>query len=255
MYTVKVIHMNKFKNAAIKTLQKYNKPLHYKEITELAIEDGLLETEGATPEASMNAQISVEIKNDAENSRFLRVSPGTYSLNPKFSHKEIDKEIEQEEEEEEQQEDIRIESGFVGKGGEHLVCSELLFRGFNASIMSVDVGVDIVATKENSLYGVQVKTSNLNKYNTYVFDVRKVSFERHNFGNIFYIFVLKESKNTNFLILPYSEMEKKVYEKAIKEVGHGKRYRVNIKIRDENVYLGTLDHEMNYYLNNWEVIK
>jgi hypothetical protein len=247
--------MNKFKNVAIKILQNSNGPLHYKEITEKALEEGLLETEGATPEASMNAQISVEIKTEGDNSRFIRTTPGTYTLNPKFTPEEIHKEVEKDEEEEEQQEEIKIESGFVGKGGEHLVCSELLFKGYNASIMSVDVGVDIVATKDNSLYGVQVKTSNLNGYATYVFDVRKVSFQRHSFGNIFYIFVLKDSDTTNYLILPFSEMEKKVHEGAIREVGHGKRYRVNIKIRDTNVYIGTMEHQMNYYLNNWGVIK
>ena len=63
-------------------------------------------------------------------------------------------------------------SGFTGKAGEHLVCSELFFRGFNASIMSVDVGMDIVAVKENQLFGIQVKISNLNSFDTYVFDIR-----------------------------------------------------------------------------------
>ncbi len=56
------------------------------------------------------------------------------------------------------------------------MCSEMLFRGFNASIMSVDTGLDIIATKDNKLFGVQVKTSNLNKYNTYVSTVRKGFF-------------------------------------------------------------------------------
>lgn len=247
--------MNKFKNAAIKVLKESNKPLHYREITEIALEKGYLETEGATPESSMNAQISVEIKEKGEQSTFRRVKPAIFTLNPNIKEKTIEEEVQEEEKEEEQEEALKIESGFVGKGGEHLVCSELLFRGFNASIMSVDVGVDIVATKENSLYGVQVKTSNLNKFNTYVFDVRKVSFERHSFGNVYYIFVLKGTKQTDYLIVPYFEMEKKVHEKAILEVGHGKRYRVNIKKRNGNVYMGNMDNEMNYFLNNWELIK
>ena len=121
--------------------------------------------------------------------------------------------------------------------------------------MSVDIGVDIVATRENRLYGIQVKTARLNKFNTYVFDVRKVSFERHNSGSTFYIFVLHSEKKTNFLILPYFEIEKKVHDKAILEVGQGLRYRINIKLRNNSVYLGTLDHEMNYFLNNWSVLK
>jgi hypothetical protein len=245
--------MNKFRNSAIKILKKEKKPLHSKEITRLALEKGILETEGATPENSMNAQIIMDIRNKKELSDFIKVAPSTYDLNPKRrENKRIRKTIEREELEEEKE---KIESGYTGKGGEHSVCSELLFRGFNASIMSVDVGMDIVATKNEKLFSIQVKTSNLNKFATYVFDVRKVSFERHNSGNIFYIFVLHGENKDDFLIIPYYEMEKKVCEKAILEVGHGKRYRVNIKFREGNVYLGNKKHQMNYYLNNWGIIK
>jgi len=242
--------MNKFKTSAITVLTEAGKPLHYKEITRLALEKGILETEGATPDASMNAQIVMDIKHKGKLSDFVKTSPSTYSLNSTKP-----KTIEEPEEDQEQEERLAVESGYIGKAGEYLVCSELLFRGFNASIMSVDTGLDIVATKDSRLYGVQVKTARLNKFNTYVFDVRKVSFERHNSGSTFYIFVLYSEKKTNFLILPYFEVEKKVHDKAVLEVGHGLRYRINIKLRNNSVYLGTLDHEMNYFLNNWSVIK
>ena len=52
--------MNKFKTSAVEILAKSKKPLHYKEITRLALEQGLLETDGKTPEASMNAQIQIK---------------------------------------------------------------------------------------------------------------------------------------------------------------------------------------------------
>ncbi len=245
--------MNTFKQSAIEILKKVKKPLHYKEITRLALESGILETVGTTPESSMNAQITVDIKHKGEGSDFMRTAPGTFTLNPnKKEIKETHKIIEAEKEEEEK---VVIAGGYTGKAGENLVCSELLFRGFNASIMSVDVGMDIVAVKENQLYGIQVKTSNLNSFDTYVFDIRKVSFERHNNGNIFYIFVLHGENKNNFLILPFHEVEKKVHERAILEVGHGKRYRVNIKFREGKVYLGNMDHEMGYFLDNWELVK
>lgn len=245
--------MNKFKQLAIEVLKKAKKPLHYTEITRLALESGILETEGATPEASMNAQITVDIKHKGNGSDFIKVKPGIFNLNnDKKEIKETSKIIEAEKEEEEK---IVIDSGFTGKGGEHHVCSELLFRGFNASIMSVDIGMDIVAVKDDSLFGIQVKTSNLNKFDAYVFDIRKVSFERHSTGNVFYIFVLRGENKSHFLILPFHEMEKKVHEKAILEVDHSKRYRVNIKFRDDKVYLGSKDHEMNYFLDNWGMIK
>ena len=74
-------------------------------------------------------------------------------------------------------------------------------------------------------------------------------------GNVFYIFVLHGEMKNHFLILPFHEMERKVHEKAILEVGHGKRYRVNIKFRNEKVYLGNKDNEMEYFLDNWSLIK
>ena len=49
--------MNTFKQSAIEILKKAGTPLHYTEITRLALESSILETEGATPEATMNARI------------------------------------------------------------------------------------------------------------------------------------------------------------------------------------------------------
>lgn len=246
--------MNKYKVAAMEILQKYRKPLHYRELTRLAIENGLLETDGSTPEASMNAQLAVDIKAKGEKSDFVRTEPGVFSLNPgkKESAGKIKKEWEKEEIQEEK---IKIDSSYIGKGGEHLVCAELLFRGYNASIMSVDTGMDITATKDGKLFSIQVKTANVNAFNAYNFDVRRVSFERTHQGNIFYIFILKEGKENQFLILPFYEMGKKVHEKAILHIPTHEKFRVKIDIRDEKVYLGNRQHEMSYFLNNWEIIK
>ena len=225
--------MNIYKNAAYEVLSESKKPLNYRDITRIALEKGILETVGATPEASLNAQLSVDIKQNGSKSLFIRTAPGFYSLNQAVKKPVID--TSKDEEAEVEAEKIVIESGYTGKGGEHLVCSELLFRGFNASIMSVDVGMDIIATRDNQLFSIQVKTANINRFEQYVYDVRKVSFERHNSGNIYYVFVLHGEKKNNFLVLPLLEMEKKVHEKAILEVGHGKRYRVNIKFRDDTI--------------------
>lgn len=244
--------MNKFKESAIKVLKDAKQPLHYREITKLAIESGYLETDGKTPEASMNAQLSMDIKNKADASDFVKTASSTFALN---EYKKVADNENFREEDTIQEEKLQIEGSFTGKAGEHLVCSEMLFRGFNASIMSVDVGLDIVATKDDKMYGIQVKTSNLNSFKTYVFDLRKASFERHNSGNIFYIFVLHGEKENRFLILPYHIIEKLINQGVILNVGHGKRYRVNIKLRDGNIYLGTKENEMNYYLDNWELVK
>src|SRR3989344_4130368 len=139
--------MNTFKQSAIEILRKAKTPLHYNEITKQALESGILETEGANPERTMNAVITVDINTKAEGSDFVRAERGVFALNQ--NKKEVK---------------IVIEGGYIGKGGEHLVCSELLFRGFNASIMSVDVGVDISAIKDNKFFGIQVKTARKNSF-------------------------------------------------------------------------------------------
>ena len=73
--------MNKYKEAAKQILKKHKKPLHYKEITRLALEEGILETDGKTPESSMNAQIVTDIKNKGDASDFIKTAPATYSIN------------------------------------------------------------------------------------------------------------------------------------------------------------------------------
>lgn len=243
--------MNTFKSSAIQVLKKAGKPLHSSEITRLALESGILVTEGATPEATMSAQLVMDVKTKGKASDFIKTGPGTFALNPQKESKiPTTKNIEKEKVEDEK---IIVEGGYTGKGGEHLVTSELLFRGYNASIMSVDTGIDVAAVKDNKFFGIQVKTSNSNKFDVYNFHIRKVSFERHNQGNIFYTFVLRQREN-KFLILPSSEVERKIKEGAIYAVNNHTGYALTIKIRDEKIFLGG-GHDMSYFLDNWDLIK
>lgn len=70
--------MQSFKNIAIEVIKKAGKPLHYKEITRIATENGLLKTYGKTPWATMNAQLSMDIINNGINSIFYRAQPGYF---------------------------------------------------------------------------------------------------------------------------------------------------------------------------------
>ena len=51
------------------------------------------------------------------------------------------------------------------------------------------------------------------------------------------------------------EVEKNIKLKNILEVGHGKRYRINLSIRDEKLYLGNKENDLSFYFNNWSLIK
>ena len=74
-----------FTEAAIEVLQEFDppRPLHYREITRLAIEKNLLSTRGKTPEATMYAQIHSEIERYAKRGlqpRFQKLGQGLLSL-------------------------------------------------------------------------------------------------------------------------------------------------------------------------------
>ncbi len=89
--------MNKFKTSAIEILKREKKPLHYKDITRLALEAGILETEDATPEKSMNSQIIMDIKNKKETSDFIKTAPSIYTLNSNKKESRQNQKIEEKE--------------------------------------------------------------------------------------------------------------------------------------------------------------
>jgi len=77
--------MNTFKDIAYQILKETNKPLHSKEITKIALKRGWLKTAGKTPEATMNAQLIVDINTKKLKSRFIKTDSSTFGLNPEYS--------------------------------------------------------------------------------------------------------------------------------------------------------------------------
>ena len=69
-----------FADAAEIVLKASKTPLHSKQIAALAIEQGLVETKGKTPEATMAAVLSIRIKSKGAAGRFVRVRRGVYGL-------------------------------------------------------------------------------------------------------------------------------------------------------------------------------
>ncbi|MCC5849956.1 MAG: restriction endonuclease [Verrucomicrobia bacterium] len=68
-------------SAALKVLQDAGEPLHYQEITRRALDSGLWQTSGKTPDATINAQLAVDIKKKGAASDFRREGRGVFGLN------------------------------------------------------------------------------------------------------------------------------------------------------------------------------
>src|SRR5580698_1248808 len=69
-----------FTEAAAEVLRLAGKPLHYKEITELAIEKNLLSHVGKSPEVTMGARLAALLKKEDKGNPIVRVKPGVFAL-------------------------------------------------------------------------------------------------------------------------------------------------------------------------------
>jgi hypothetical protein len=68
-----------FKAAAREVLKEIGHPLHYSDITEIALESGYLRSVGRTPHNTMRARLSVDVRDNPE-SPFFQSAPGVYGL-------------------------------------------------------------------------------------------------------------------------------------------------------------------------------
>jgi hypothetical protein len=69
-----------WRQAIEKILAASPTPLHYNDITERIIADGLRKSLGATPSATVNAHVAGSIKKDGAKSPYVRVAKGVFAL-------------------------------------------------------------------------------------------------------------------------------------------------------------------------------
>jgi hypothetical protein len=69
-----------FTEAAVEVLRSVGTPLHYKKITEIAIERNLLSHVGKTPETTMSSRLSTMVKKDRGDAPITKVKPGVFAL-------------------------------------------------------------------------------------------------------------------------------------------------------------------------------
>ena len=69
-----------FTEAAVEVLRSVGKPLHYKKITEIAIERNLLSHVGKTPETTMSSRLATMVKKDRGDAPIIKVKPGVFAI-------------------------------------------------------------------------------------------------------------------------------------------------------------------------------
>jgi len=149
----------------------------------------------------------------------------------------------------------KVTTPYTGKAGEHAVLSELLFWGFNASLMAVDDGIDVVASKDNNYFHIQVKTSNGNDQNAYTFNILLSKFQEKHASSTFYIFVLRRVKEgsyiNEYLVLQSSDIKRMIDNKIINKT---EKLSLRVKIEKINKYILNGKEDLSRCLNNFNSI-
>ena len=131
-----------------------------------------------------------------------------------------------------------------GRAGEHSVLSELLFRGFDARPAG-DGGADVSAAKGGRRFLFQVKTS-VPVRNRCSFFIPAAAHEKFDRPDAYYAFVKRSDAGSDFLVMPYPEVQKHVRSGRIGRPG--RKYRAELDWGDR-IALGGID--VTRYRRRW----
>ena len=261
-----------FKAAAVEVLRKARTPLTCRKIVQEAKKAGMLgATKSKNPVGTMSSIIHQSIKAASRSggmsefekvgnkirlaprppSRVLQTTPQTpVSPPPKNPELQPGKTSRRPVLPQDKPKLQGLGTQYVGKAGEHLVIAELLLRGFNANTMSVDEGIDVVATWHDLIYGFQVKTANLSQ-GTYSYNIPVKAFNKTKRPNVYYAFVLRNADRVDFLILPYDQVQKEIEQQNIGLSKKLRLYSVTVGKKDGKIYLGKQSNDVTYYRRRW----
>lgn len=150
------------------------------------------------------------------------------------------------------------ETLYFGKAGEYATVSELLFRGYNASVMSVDEGIDITASKGDKFFFIQVKSTKF-KNDRISVSLKPNGFINNSTANIFFVVVFRYQSNmanvNRFVVFRESDLDRFVHTKLVSN-NNG---TIHIKIKQEDgalvLYNGGKSEPVDYFLDNFDLLK
>jgi len=149
----------------------------------------------------------------------------------------------------------KVSSQFTGCAGEHAVLSELLFWGFNASMMTVDDGIDIVASKGGDYFHIQVKTSNISSSGEmYGFSVDRKRHQQKYSSSTFYVLVLRRRINNrrytnDYIIIPSFEIQSMIAKGIISD---SQTISMRVSVEKDRFILNGSD--VTHIVNNFGII-
>lgn len=155
-----------------------------------------------------------------------------------------------------------VDSNYMGKGGECVVMGELLFRGYNVNNMMVDEGIDLVASKDNVFYYIQVKTKNVEQQNKFYFQIKRDRFATFVGTQMRYILVARcssaDGDRNIFFMFTNNDIQRFLYDALIpqpSEDGGNLSIKIEFDQRTGKAYLydGRNRGDVSFNMNNFNL--
>lgn len=245
----------KLKEIVIEVLSDSGKAMHVNDIAAAAV--AKYPNLPDLPEqlaAKISAILSVEVKKPASQSLFSKPKNKTGGFKKGMYRLRIGRKTQPKNFKVPEQ--PKVSSQFTGKAGEYAVMSELLFFGFNVSAMTVDDGIDVIASKGDSYFHIQVKTSNASASQKFQFKITKRAFGSKDAAATFYVLVLRIAENSRnaceYLVLPSSEIRRLVDKGVVKD---GDAMSLSVDRERGNRFLLNRVEDVTWALNRFDNVK
>lgn len=142
-----------------------------------------------------------------------------------------------------------VSTNFSGKAGEYAVAAELLFFGYNVSMMAVDEGIDLIAEKDGKFNYVQVKTTVVEEgTHSFSFKVPEKQFTNNLPYSPYYVFVMRDGHHSSYAVIPSDHLSLLRAQQIIKGkdlsiviTRDAKRREYKLNGQDINVFIGTFN--------------
>jgi hypothetical protein len=151
---------------------------------------------------------------------------------------------------------------FIGMSGEYRIVSELLMRGYNANIVTVDTGVDILAEKGDSVYKIQVKARTLSEDHSCLIALSSKKLEELYRENINLVVAFIDPTNImTFLIISPSLLYLlttggyKLSEAPIKNNGEKKNLTIRLIFKEGRAFIRNRRNDFSLLLNRFDLIE
>ena len=244
-------------------LRRAGKPLHVKEMVEIARAVGLLKTEGRTPVASARSLIHVEMRKNGSRSMFVKAGPAVFGLRSQMqgaagSGSGKGAAVQQERRQGRTRGAAgsgsgksKVTAGRSGAAGRHRVTSELVLRGYEAGMEGASGAAHILARKDGSVFDIRVMAMSRHPGGTYIGTIREGIADRSSERDMLYTFLLWESRGNDddFITLPFSTISALIDKEIITKNKAG--YQVRLAAANAGATINGTD--VSDCLNNWDL--